>query len=250
MPTNGEARAEAPYWRARLEAILDLHKGSMFGHIRPFLHELRHAGDHIRLVHVRRPGKIVAFGRKDELDPGYDLAVSQATRAGFASCVRPVGGTFAPLHAGSLIVDEFGYSYNAGAHSRARFEFHSERLREVFAQLGVADVRLGQVPGEYCPGEYSVNSRGRSKLSGTAQRVVQNAWLVSSVVQVAGAADLRPVASAIAAAMGRTIETSAIGSLREEAGRSGQDVGVVDVAERIVDSYCREGLSTAAILGI
>ena len=35
------------------------------------------------------------------------------------------------------------------------------------------DARVGEVPGEYCPGSHSVNARGRVKVVGTAQRMVR-----------------------------------------------------------------------------
>jgi predicted metal-binding protein len=40
------------------------------------------------------------------------------------------------------------------------------------------------VPGEYCPGEYSVNARGATKLVGTAQRLTRHGYLFSVVVLV------------------------------------------------------------------
>ena len=38
-------------------------------------------------------------------------------------------------------------------------------------RLGV-DARVGEVPGEYCPGAFSVNARGRIKLAGVGQRLI------------------------------------------------------------------------------
>ena len=62
--------------------------------------------------------------------------------------------------------------------------------RDVFIQNGAAlvallrewgvDARLGPVPGEYCPGDYSINARGQVKLIGTAQRVSRGARLFSA----------------------------------------------------------------------
>ena len=37
-------------------------------------------------------------------------------------------------------------------------------------RLGL-DARLGELAGEYCPGEFSVNLAGRSKVMGVGQRV-------------------------------------------------------------------------------
>ena len=54
---------------------------------------------------------------------------------------------------------------------------------EALASLGV-DARVGEVPGEYCPGEYSVNAGGRRKLMGVGQRLVAGAAHVGGVVVV------------------------------------------------------------------
>jgi len=37
------------------------------------------------------------------------------------------------------------------------------------------------VPGEYCPGEFSINDGHGHKLIGTAQRLVRGAWLFGTV---------------------------------------------------------------------
>ncbi len=58
-----------------------------------------------------------------------------------------------------------------------------ERLAGALRGLGV-DARVGEVPGEYCPGAYSVNARGRVKLIGTAQRLVRGAALLGASVVV------------------------------------------------------------------
>jgi hypothetical protein len=73
------------------------------------------------------------------------------------------------------------------------------------------EAAVGEIPGEYCPGEFSVHGStpGASstspqllKLIGTAQRVVSGGWLFSSVIIVANSAPIRAVLEASYAALG------------------------------------------------
>src|SRR5699024_6023938 len=56
---------------------------------------------------------------------------------------------------------------------------------------------VGEIPGEYCAGEYSVhavlNSGRQIKLAGTAQRVVKGAWLFSTSLVVEDGRAIRDV---------------------------------------------------------
>ena len=62
--------------------------------------------------------------------------------------------------------------------------------------LGV-DARVGEVAGEYCPGEFSVNARGAAKLAGIGQRVVVGGAHVGGVIVVRGAGRIREVLTPI-----------------------------------------------------
>ena len=52
-----------------------------------------------------------------------------------------------------------------------------------------ADARVGEVPGEYCPGAWSVNARAAVKLAGTGQRLIAGAAHRGAVI-VVGRGDL------------------------------------------------------------
>lgn len=80
--------------------------------------------------------------------------------------------------------------------------------------LGI-DARLGEIPGEYCPGEHSVNVAGRIKAIGTAQRVVSGAWLFSSSVVVEDPDPIRAVLTDVEAALGIDWDPSTGGSISE-----------------------------------
>ena len=79
------------------------------------------------------------------------------------------------------------------------------------------------MPGEYCPGEFSVNARGQTKLVGAAQRTISGAWLFSSVVVVDGSARLRAVLEDVYAALGLDWNPATTGSIADE--RLGVTVG-------------------------
>ena len=67
-----------------------------------------------------------------------------------------------------------------------------ERLAGALRTLGV-DSRVGRVPDEFCPGDFTVNARGAVKLVGTAQRVVRHASLLAASVVVRDADSIRAV---------------------------------------------------------
>jgi lipoate-protein ligase A len=63
---------------------------------------------------------------------------------------------------------------------------------DAFEALGI-DARIGELPGEYCPGEWSVNVAGRVKVMGVGQRLVRGAAHVGGVVVVDDGERIRDV---------------------------------------------------------
>jgi octanoyl-[GcvH]:protein N-octanoyltransferase len=161
-----------------------------------------------------RPAATVAFGRRDTFLPGFASAVTAARRHGFTPVVRGAGGRAAAYDEGCLIFDEAMPA--DGSQIRERFANDARRQAEALRQLGV-DARVGEVAGEYCPGEFSVNARGRVKLIGAAERIVKAAWLHSSVVVVEGADRLRAVLQDVYAALGLDWEPASVGAVGDEA---------------------------------
>lgn len=208
----------------------------LFAHVRSVLDRLREAARPTRMLRITRPPRTIAFSRRDERQPGFDRAVAVARGHGFAAAVRPVGGTFAPLHEGSLVVAEFGWSPD-GEWPNERFDRHAALLAEVFASFGI-DARLGEVAGEYCPGAHSVNRAGQVKISGTAQRVSRGAWLVSSVVQVGPVEGLREVTARVAEALGQDVDVASIGALTDTL----PDLTIAEVAARIAERFAADGV--------
>ena len=117
----------------------------------------------------------------DSLAPGFGEACAAAAAHGFAAVVRPAGGRLAAYHNGALVLDLVAPHPEPRAAHRQRFATAATALVDGLRMLGV-DARPGPVPGEYCPGDYSVNARGATKLVGTAQRITRHGYLFSAVV--------------------------------------------------------------------
>jgi lipoate-protein ligase A len=84
-------------------------------------------------------------------------------------------------------------------------------------RLGV-DARIGAVPGEYCPGDHSVNARGQTKLMGVGQRIVRGAAHVGGVIVLADSARVREVLLPVYEALGFAWDPASVGSLADEIG--------------------------------
>lgn len=129
------------------------------------------------------PAPVVAFGLADRVAEGYAYAVRAAEAHGFTPVERLAGGRAAVFHEKTLAFAWAIPDPEPRAGIRDRFETISEIMVEAFESLGI-DARLGQLPGEYCPGEWSVNVGGRVKVMGVGQRLVRGAAHVGGVVVV------------------------------------------------------------------
>ncbi|MCB2222878.1 MAG: lipoate--protein ligase family protein [Actinobacteria bacterium] len=146
------------------------------------------AGELPETLRLHVPDRVVAFGSRDAVHPAYAEAKRAAAAAGFGSYLRLAGGRAAVFHEETVA---FGWAIpdpEPRAAIRARFDAVAAILRAALRSLGV-DARVGEVPGEYCPGSHSINAGGAAKLAGVGQRLVDGATFVGGVV-VAGRADL------------------------------------------------------------
>jgi lipoate-protein ligase A len=84
--------------------------------------------------------------------------------------------------------------------------------------LGV-DARVGEVTGEYCPGAYSVNARGATKLAGIGQRMIRGGAHMGGVVVASGGSDVARVLVPVYEALGLDWDPATSGSVSEELGR-------------------------------
>jgi octanoyl-[GcvH]:protein N-octanoyltransferase len=166
-------------------------------------------------LRLHRPGRIVAFGPLDRLSPGYRRAIEAATARGFASVERLAGGRAAVFHEDTIAFAWIVPDPSPRTRIARRFEAVGAIMTEAFRSLGI-DARIGPVPGEYCPGEHSVNARGRAKLMGVGQRVVSGAAHVGGVVVVGGSERIRGVLMPVYEALDLQWDPATVGSLRDE----------------------------------
>jgi octanoyl-[GcvH]:protein N-octanoyltransferase len=169
------------------------------------------------ILRIYRPQPTVAFGQRDTRLPGFEAAAAAAREQGFEPLIRKAGGRAAAYHEGCLIVDHIEPHADAVLGSRARFSILGGLLADALRRVGV-DARMGEIPGEYCPGEFSVHGVGSThsvKLVGTAQRVVSGGWLFSSVVVVERSEPIRRVLEATYAALELPWEPSTAGAAED-----------------------------------
>jgi octanoyl-[GcvH]:protein N-octanoyltransferase len=177
-------------------------------------------GDAGPLLRLYRPAPTVAFGQRDTHLPGFAAAARACSELGFEPLVRKAGGRAAAYHEGTLVIDHLEPSTDAIAGAKGRFSFFGGLLAEALRSAGV-DAAVGEIPGEYCPGEFSVHGQDpehparRIKLIGTAQRVVAGGWLFSSVIIVENSAPIRAVLEASYAALGLDWDPATAGAVND-----------------------------------
>lgn len=167
-------------------------------------------------VHLYVPvAPVVVFGRRDTRLPGFEKAVGAAECAGFDTAVRAVGGRVVAYTERSLVLDVVGQEPDAVRTLDQRFASFGDLMATALRKLGV-EAEVGSVSGEYCPGAHSVNSRGVVKLIGTAQRVVRDAWLFSSLVVVDDKDRLQDVLSDVHRHLALPFDPHSVGTIRSE----------------------------------
>jgi octanoyl-[GcvH]:protein N-octanoyltransferase len=194
-------------------------------------------------LRIARPAATVAFGKRDVVTPGYGKAVRAAREGGYEAVVRLAGGRAAVFHEETIVFGHAVPDPDPRARIAERFEATAALMATALRRLGV-DARVGEVPGEYCPGAHSVNARGRVKLVGVGQRLVAGAVHVGGVVVVGGAAMVRDVLVPVYDALGLDWRPETAGSIADEA------AGVTweDAAKAIAAGYReRHGLEPAAL---
>jgi octanoyl-[GcvH]:protein N-octanoyltransferase len=189
-------------------------------------------------LRLYRPQPTMAFGQRDARLPGFPEAAELCRQQGFEPLVRKAGGRAAAYHRGCLIVDHVEPQPDAIRAARQRFAHFGDLFAGALTSRGVA-AAVGEIPGEYCPGEFSVHGadpadgRRLFKLVGTAQRVVSGAWLFSSVIVVEDSGPLREVMTGAYAALGLDWDPVTAGAVADLAPLLDVDA----VAAAVLDAY-------------
>jgi octanoyl-[GcvH]:protein N-octanoyltransferase len=196
------------------------------------------AGELPETLRLARPGAMVAFGKQDAVAPGYADAVRAARSGGFEAVLRLAGGRAAVFHEGTIALAHAvpDRAPRVGIHSR--FNWTADLIARALRRLGV-DARVGEVPGEYCPGGYSVNARGAVKLAGIGQRLIAGASHMGGVIVVRDASRVRDVLVPVYHALELDWDPGTAGAVADEV-----DAAVppswADVRDALLAEYARE----------
>lgn len=193
-------------------------------------------GTQPQTLRLHRPGSIVAFGPLDRLSPGYGRAIDAARSQGFGVIQRLAGGRAAVFHEQTIAVSWAVPDPQPRLHIEKRFQDLSSIIAAALRDLSV-DARVGEVPGEYCPGANSVNARGKTKLVGVGQRILLHAAHVGGVVVVGESERIRDVLIPVYDALDLEWDPVTAGSVDDEVpGTSWEDVAHA-ILGRFRESY-------------
>ncbi|WP_052684765.1 lipoyl protein ligase domain-containing protein [Lentzea aerocolonigenes] len=186
------------------------------------------------LVHIYVPqSPTVAFSARDVRSPGITKATEIARAAGFETVVRSPGGRMVAYDSGAVVIDHLDRTTGIRHAGSATFAANAESHARVLRGLGDVDARVGEVDGEYCPGEYSINVGGTAKVVGSAQRVTSTGSLFSTVVQVTVSDRVRAVIADVSDALGYDLRRSSIAGLADHA----PALTAGEVAEAFLNDY-------------
>ncbi len=143
--------------------------------------------------------------------------------------LRLAGGRAAVFHQRTLACSWAVPDCRPAARTTERFREMAELLAAALGGMGV-DARVGEVPREYCPGAWSVNAGGRTKLVGIGQRLIAGAAHRGAVVVVGGTETIRDVLVPVYDALGLDWDPATVGSVEDEVG----EVGLAATEEAIL----------------
>jgi octanoyl-[GcvH]:protein N-octanoyltransferase len=173
------------------------------------------AGELPETLRLARPGPMVAFAKQDAVAPGYADAVRAARAAGFEAVLRLAGGRAAVFHDETIALAHAVPDAEPRAGIHSRFEWTAGLIARALRSLGV-EARVGEVPGEYCPGGYSVGARGEVKLAGIGQRIIAGGSHMGGVIVVGGATRVRDVLVPVYRALELPWDPATAGAVEDE----------------------------------
>lgn len=175
------------------------------------------AGELPPTLRLHRPGAELALSKQDAVSPGFRAAVEAGRSAGFEPVLRLAGGRAAAFHEGTLAFSHATAPDTPARTTHERFELAAGQITAALRALGV-DARHGEVPREYCPGAWSINARGTTKLAGIGQRLIANGAHVGAVIVVSGSERLRNLLVAVYEALALDLDPRTVGAVEDELG--------------------------------
>jgi len=183
-------------------------------------------------LRVSIPARMVAFGRQDMSSTGYQAAAVAARERGYAAVERLAGGRAAVFHPGTIAFSWTIPEQEPKANITTRFKEIAVIVAGALERLGIA-ARIGEVPGEYCPGAYSVSAGNRHKIMGVGQRVIRRAAHVGGVIVVNDSAAVRDVLVPVYEELGVSWDPVTAGSIADE-------LGAPRDLEKVADTFINE----------
>ena len=181
------------------------------------------AGELPATLRLSRPGRVVAFSRQDARSDGFEAAVAGARSVDFTPVLRLAGGRAAVFTPSTIA---FAWAVPAQVPVDGvieRFRTMATALSSAIATFRV-DARIGEVPGEYCAGRWSVNVAGQRKVAGVGQRLLRRAAHTGGVVVVADAAAVNQALQPVYQAMDVAWEPEVTGAVDDHAVATWDDV--------------------------
>jgi octanoyl-[GcvH]:protein N-octanoyltransferase len=196
------------------------------------------AGELPETLRLARPGAMVAFAKQDAVARGYTDAVRAARAGGFEPVLRLAGGRAAVFHEQTIALAHAvpDVAPRTGIHSR--FDRTARLIVRALRRLHV-DARVGEVPGEYCPGGYSVNAREAVKLAGIGQRIIAGGSHMGGVIVVGDARRIRDVLVPVYDALDLAWEPATAGAVQDEVDGATPDPWTA-VRDALLAEYGRE----------
>ena len=197
------------------------------------------SGELPETLRLTRPGAMVAFAKQDAVAPGYPAAVRAARDEGFEAVLRLAGGRAAVFHDQTIALAHAVPDPEPRLGIHARFEWTAGLIARALRGLG-ADARVGEVPGEYCPGGYSVNARGAVKLAGIGQRIIAGGSHMGGVIVVGQAARVRDVLVPVYRELELSWDPATAGAVEAELERGPSSTAWSAVSDALIAEYGRE----------
>jgi octanoyl-[GcvH]:protein N-octanoyltransferase len=189
---------------------------------------------HVGSMRVFRPLPTAAFAPRDLSLAGYAVATKRLCEDGFTPVERRTGGQLAVYDDTALIIDLVVAHPQPRLDVIERFRSFAAAICSALAGFGI-DAGVGPVPGEYCPGEYSVNAGGLRKIAGLAQRIVRCGYHLGAVIAVEPSPRVQAAAARAYDALGLHLNAASFGAAAD----AGKTVGFVDLRDALVGEMLR-----------
>lgn len=186
-------------------------------------------------LRIARTGRAVAFGRRDTVSPGYPKATVIAEEMGYPGIERLSGGRATAYVGETLVLGITLPDREPARRTGQRFDWTAGRIVVALQRLGF-DAAVGRIPGEYCPGDHSINLGAEVKVAGLGQRMISGAAHVGVVLTVSGAEELRDVLKPVYGALDIEWDPRTVGSLERQS-KSGSELGLGAVEEALISAF-------------